>query len=70
MILNPRPGQRVLIWYRPVLRDVMPYHGRQGTVVVVSRGKPRNHGVLIDGRMIVFSCGNLRKVPGPPAAGG
>lgn len=60
MILNPRPGQRVQVWYRAGLRDVMPYHGKIGTVAVVCRGRPRNHGVLIDGEVIAVPCGNLR----------
>jgi hypothetical protein len=66
VLLNPRRGQEVLVWYRAGLRDTMPYHGRRGTVAVVSRGKPRNHGVLIDGGMVVIPCGNLMRVEGPP----
>jgi hypothetical protein len=63
MIASPKIGQLVQVWYRPVLRDVMPYHGRIGRVVVVSRGRPRNHGVMLDGQTVVVPCGNLRKPP-------
>jgi hypothetical protein len=65
VVSNPKPGQRVQVWYRKGLRDYMPHHGRLGTVAVVSKGRPRNHGVLIDGRMVVIPCGNLR--PPTPA---
>jgi hypothetical protein len=62
MMLNPRKGQPVQVWYRKGMREWMPYHGRVGTVAVVCRGKPRNHGVLIDGQLIAIPCGNLRPV--------
>lgn len=61
MLLNPRLGQRVQVWYRPSLRW-LPYHGKFGVVTVVCRGKPRNHGVRIDGVDVAVPCGNLRKV--------
>ncbi len=64
MMLNPRKGQVVQVWYRAEVRGAMPLHGRVGMVVIPSRGKPRNHGVEIDGRMYVVPCGNLRKVKG------
>ncbi len=60
MMLNPRIGQRVRVHYRKSWSRVMPLHGRTGIVRVVCRkGRPRNHGVEIDGRMIVIPCGNL-----------
>lgn len=62
MLANPKPGQRVQVWYRKDRAAFMPLHGREGTVVVVSRGKPRNHGVMVDGAVYVVPCGNLRKV--------
>lgn len=58
MLTNPRPGQPVLLWYR---NRSMPLHGRVGTVEIVSRGRPRNHGVRVDGVLYVVPCGNLRK---------
>jgi len=61
MLLNPRIGQRVQVWYRAGLRDAMPLHGKEGIVVLRSCGKPRNHGVKIDGKMYVVPCGNLRR---------
>ena len=61
MMTNPRIGQRVQVWYRADMRPIMPYHGRVGIVRIASRGKPRNHGVEIDGRVVVVPCGNLRK---------
>jgi hypothetical protein len=52
----------VQVWYNRRLAVIMPLHGKVGRVVVVARGKgPRNHGVLIDGRLWVVPCGNLRK---------
>lgn len=63
MIVNPRIGQRVQIWYRAGLRDAMPLHGRVGGVEVRSRGRPRNHGGRVGGVLYVVPCGNLR-VPG------
>jgi len=66
MIASPKTGQRVQVWYRESLRGFMPLHGKIGKVVVSSRGKPRNHGVEIDGTMFVIPCGNLRKPPEEP----
>ena len=57
MISNPRMGQMVQCWYRV---RAMPLHGKIGTVEIVSQGKPRNHGVRIDGVLYVIPCGNLR----------
>lgn len=64
MMLNPRIGQRVQCWYRKAVSHLFPLHGKVGTVVIASRGKPRNHGVIIDGRLYVVPCGNLRRVEG------
>lgn len=62
MLMNPRPGQPVQIWYNAKVRDAMPYHGCDGTVIVASRGKPRNHLIEVDGEVIVVPCGNLRTI--------
>ena len=61
MLSCPKIGQRVQVWYRASLRSLMPLHGRVGIVRVSSRGKPRNHGVEIDGVTYVVPCGNLRE---------
>jgi hypothetical protein len=66
MMANPKVGQTVQAWYKKSLSDYMPYHGKFGRVVIASKGKPRNHGVEIDGQMIVIPCGNLRKVEVQP----
>lgn len=63
MLLNPRIGQRVQVWYRAGVRDHVPLHGKIGTVVIRSKGRPRNHGIEIDGMIYVVPCGNLRKEP-------
>ena len=63
MIVNPRYGHVVQVWYRASVRDIMPLHGKLGGVEIVGRGRPRNHGVKIDGRGYVIPCGNLRKPP-------
>lgn len=62
MMLNPRLGQRVQIWYRAAVRFGMPLHGKVGVIKVVSCGKPRNHGVEADGILYSVPCGNLRKI--------
>lgn len=62
MLANPKQGQRVQCWYRRDRAAFMPLHGKLGSVVVVSRGTPRNHGVEVDGAVYVVPCGNLRKV--------
>jgi hypothetical protein len=65
MMLNPRVGQRVQVWYGQALRAVVPYHGRPAVVVVAGRGRPRNHLVrLDDGTTVVVPCGNLRAARG------
>jgi len=60
MISNPRLGQIVQLWYRASLRPIAPDHGRVGTVVARAKGRPRNHGVSIDGRLTIVPAGNLR----------
>ena len=59
MLLNPRLGQKVQCWYK---NHALPLHGKIGVVKVVSRGKPRNHGVEVDGHLYIVPCGNLRRV--------
>jgi len=70
MMANPRAGQRVRIRYAARKRRFMPLplHDKVGTVVIVGKGKPRNHGVEIDGELYVIPCGQLMKDP-PPARG-
>lgn len=58
---NPRRGQIVTVRYGKRTRDIMPLHGRAGTVSVVGRGRPRNHGIEIDGVIHVVPAGNLFK---------
>lgn len=66
VIANPHKGMTVQIWYgkrrTPFPAHQMPLHGKIGTVQIVSRGKPRNHGVMVDGVVWCIPCGNLRKV--------
>jgi len=63
MIVNPRKGMTVQIWYNKRVAPTMHLHGKIGTVTIVSRGKPRNHGITIDGQMWVVPCGNIRVPP-------
>ncbi len=64
MLVNPRLGERVRIHYAPQYGRWMPLQDRVGTVVILGRGKPRNHGVEVDGRLYVVPCGNLnREIP-------
>jgi len=60
MLTNPRLGREVQVWYRPALAAGMPHHGQTGRVVGVGRGRPKNHAVLIGGRLVIVPCGNLR----------
>ena len=63
MLVYPKVGTPVQIWYKRSLAAWFPLHGRVGVVRVVAKGKgPRNHGVLVDGQLYVVPCGNLRKV--------
>lgn len=62
MLLSPRVGEMVRVWYRRSLRGLMLYHGRVGRVLVSGRGKPRNHLVRIGGEGVVVPCGNLIKI--------
>lgn len=59
MLLNPKPGQYVRVWYGRKYAHLMPLHGRTGTVVIISAGRPRNHGILVDNRLYIVPCGNL-----------
>ena len=62
MLVNPRMGQEVMVWYgKGYCRD-MPHHGRRGRVVIRSTGKPRNHCIDIDGIRVAVPCGNLQKL--------
>lgn len=62
MLLNPRIGQLITIWYRKSNRD-LPYHGQKGQVIITSKGKPRNHLVCTEkGIKIVVPCGNLQAI--------
>lgn len=59
MLIFGRIGQTVRIHYNERVAPTMPYHGRYGKLVVLSNGKPRNHGVEIDGKIVVVPCGNI-----------
>ena len=59
MLSYPQIGQRVQVWYAD---KTMPLQGMIGVVKIRSVGRPRNHGVLIDGKIYSIPCGNLRKV--------
>jgi hypothetical protein len=61
MISCPKVTQVVQVWYAAKWRAFMPLHGRVGRVVVSSRGRPRNHGVEIDGTVWIVPAGNLRE---------
>ena len=62
MVSNPKPGAACKVWYRTTLRDYMPLHGKIGKVVRVSRGRPRNHVIEIDGEEYAVPFGNLIEV--------
>jgi len=60
MLTDPRLGREVQVRHRPAMAAGMPHHGRVGRVAGVGRGRPRNHAVLIGGRLVIIPCGNLR----------
>ncbi len=68
MCSYPKVGAIVQCWYAAKTRAARPLHGLTGVIVVSSRGRPRNHGVLVNGTMYVVPCGNLRPVPTIEAA--
>jgi ribosomal protein L21E len=61
MLSSAREGDTVRVHYRPSVARFMALHGKTGRVVVASRGRPRNHGVEIDGVLYVIPAGNLCK---------
>jgi hypothetical protein len=64
MLSAPKIGDCAQVWYGSKWRRVCgQLHGRIGVVRVVSKGSPRNHGVEIEGRLIVVPRGHLRKTP-------
>ena len=62
MLANPKQGQTVQIWYGKKSRYSMPLHGAKGTVVIASKGKPRNHLVQVGAITVVVPCGNINRV--------
>lgn len=65
MMANPRLNQPCRVRYRASRAKYMPYHDAVGKIVIVSRGKPRNHGVLIAGVVVCIPCGNLMATEKP-----
>lgn len=68
MIWHPRPGQRVRVHYAARWRQLLPYHGRTGTVVTAAgpRARPANALVLLDGpdlESVTVPRGNLVAMP-------
>jgi len=59
MISSPRPEQRVRVHHAASYAPRMPWYDREALMVISGRGKPRNHLVSINGRMVVVPCGNL-----------
>lgn len=59
MMSNPSEGEWVQIRYAKRFAHLWPYHGCIGKVVIAGKGKPRNHGIAIAGRIIVVPAGNL-----------
>lgn len=60
MLSNPRLGQEVVVHYAKKTQAARPLHGKNGIIVIVSKGRPRNHGVLIDGVVYAIPAGNLQ----------
>lgn len=71
MLSNPKLGTRVIVHYAQKWIDVPHINTKhlqdcKGIVVVVCKGRPRNHGVNIDGTVYSIPCGNLKKVEAVP----
>lgn len=62
MLANPRLGQAVRLRYRKGHPAAVLYQDAIGRVVIVCRGRPRNHGIEIEGRIVVVPCGQLFKL--------
>lgn len=65
MLVNPKINQLVEIRYNPKLRGGQLgaiLHGKLGRVVIIGKGKPRNHGILIDNTVFIIPCGNINKI--------
>jgi hypothetical protein len=65
MLIFGRVGLAVRIHYNAKRAPSMPNHGKVGRLAVVSRGKPRNHGVEVEVRIVVVPCGNIYAFRGP-----
>ena len=62
MLTCPRIGQSVQVWYTGRIAAAMPHHGAVGVVVArKTKGRPRNHLVLVGAVAVVVPCGNLRR---------
>ena len=61
MLSNPKPNDRVEIRYAKHKRSIAKLHGKRGVVVIAGRGRPRNHGVEVDGVLYVIPAGQLFK---------
>jgi hypothetical protein len=68
MMANPKVDAACVVHYRAAVARSMPLHGKVGRVAVRAKGRPRNHGVEIDGTLYVVPCGNLRPVPAEKGA--
>ena len=62
MLSHPRPGQRVRLHYAARTIANRPHHGKLATVLIASKGRPRNHLVETDdGVKLIVPAGNLVK---------
>jgi len=62
VIINPHPGQHVVLWYAEKKRFRAPYHGSRGMIVKIANGPgPKNVMVVLNNRVgtVVVPFGNL-----------
>ena len=60
MVSNPRRGDAVTIRYKKSLKSWFPLEGKTGTIHIVCKARRcRNHGVLVDGRLVVVPCATV-----------
>ncbi len=62
MLINPKINQLVQLKYSKKKWPKALLQGKIGKIVIVGRGKPRNHAIEIDGIVYVVPCGNMFSV--------
>ena len=59
MMSAPKQGEICLLRYKA--EDAMPLNNKVGVVVIVGHGRPRNHGVVVDGHLHIVPAGQMQR---------